>query len=141
MSKQSSIPTTVFVPQAPNPRNTDQLDVWLRSLAGFVNGCQEIKDSTLLSGTTSVGIIHATRIGAYVNVTGEVTTMGTSSVISGLPVKALHDSFLTMCNATDGTLVGVKVNAGEKEFNTANLVVNTKYLISGVYLADSALKK
>lgn len=141
MSKQNTIPTTVFVPQAPNPRNTDQLDVWLRSLAGFINGCQEIKESPLLSGDDTVGAIYATRIGAYISVNGEVSITGTSSVISGLPVKALHDSFLTVCNTFDGTLTGIIVKAGEKEFSTTELVDKAKYLISGMYLADSALKK
>ena len=141
MSKQTSIPTTIFVPQAPHANNVDQMDVWLRTLAGYVNGSQEIKEGDLSIGDTVVGKVRGTRTGANVNVTGEFTTLGTSSVISGIPVKSLHDSFISVYNTVDGTVMGVMILAGEKSFDTALLAVSTRYLLSGSYLADSALKK
>jgi hypothetical protein len=134
MSKQAEIPTTIFVPQAPSMRNADQLDVWLRALAGFVNGCQRTTQKT-----SELGTLYSTRVGPFVFVQGVLETPEAAASFDVLPVVPLFDSHLVCC-ASDGSLKGAVISAGLKTINTSTLATATRYTITGAYLADSALK-
>jgi hypothetical protein len=132
------IPTTVYVPTMPTFSNTQQLDIWLRSVGGYITGSQSVKQSEMADSTgTIVGKCYAIRVGALAFIQGEVT--GISTDMEGIPVAPLFDSFVTLVNKSSNQMIAGVILAGTKVLK-ATMDVGASYLINGNYIADSALK-
>ena len=120
MSKSNYIPTTSYVSTFPGTKNQNQFNQWLIAVAGFANGCQEVKEMDVAYQSNIVGYCKSIRCGSlvfsiislksgtYVDIDVVPTVVGSDSVFFGNtePVKAI-----TVLSGTKKTSIELSVNA------------------------------
>lgn len=126
MSKRMSIPTTTFVPAYPEQGSPEQITQWFRTLGGFMEGVQAVKN---LNG------LNALRIGPLIYIQGEFETDGNPEG-NFLPTAPRDSGFLTAFSAT-GQVFGVRIVAGELTAYPEGLPEGTYYL-NGTYIARNS---
>jgi hypothetical protein len=129
---QTQIPSSVWVAQAPLIDNKDQMEIWLRQLATWVQGAQSVKEWIVLQGGAPVGKCFAIRLGHIVWVQASIKLLadpqGTDTVVKGIPVEAAAETFLSAIGASH-----VMLAQDSKEI-TIVAPTGTDIMYSGWYL-------